>query len=409
MVSSIREQSIKSKYEALKGELDERARRIWAAAEAVSLGHGGVAAVARATGLAESTIRLGKAELARPSRVAAPVRRVRQQGGGRKRLSEQDPGLVAALDALVEPMARGDPMSPLRWTCKSTRRLAKELCQQGHQVSHTKVGQLLKELNYSLQGTCKTREGSAHLDRHAQFDYINALVKDFQQRGQPVISIDTKKKELVGDFVNGGREYQPQGCPEQVRVHDFIDKRLGKAIPYGVYDMTRNCGWVSVGVDHDTAEFAVATLQQWWQRMGQEMYPKAQQLLISADGGGSNGSRSRLWKVELQKFSDATGLEVSVCHFPPGTSKWNKIEHRLFCHISENWRGRPLVSHEVIVNLIANTSTETGLHVEAALDSKSYQTGKKVSDKELAEVNLFPADFHGNDWNYTIKPQHMKQ
>jgi hypothetical protein len=351
MVASTQEQSIKGKYEALKGELDERARRIWAAAEAVSLGHGGIAAVARATGLAESTIRVGKTELAQPSQGAAPMRRIRRQGGGRKPLSRQDQGLLAALDALVEPMARGAPMSPLRWTCKSTRRLAKELCQQGHQVSHAKVAQLLKKLNYSLQGTRKTREGSAHPDRNGQFGYINARVRDFQQRGQPVISIDTKRKELVGDFANGGREYQPQGCPEEVRVHDFIDKHLGKAIPYGVYDMTQNCGWVSVGLDHDTAEFAVATVRQWWQRMGRKMYSEARQLLINADGGGSNGSRSRLWKVELQRFSDATGLEVSVSHFPPGTSKWNKIEHCLFCHISANWRGRPLVSHEVIVNL----------------------------------------------------------
>jgi hypothetical protein len=397
MVSSSQEQSIKDKYEALKGELDERARRIWAATEAVSLGHGGIAAVARATGLAQSTIRLGKRELARPRDTKGALRRIRSRGGGRKPVREQDQELLGALDALVEPMARGEPMSPLRWTCKSTRRLAKELCQQGHQVSHSKVAQLLKELNYSLQGTRKVREGSLHPERNAQFEYINAQVKDFQQRGQPVISIDTKKKELVGDFSNGGREYQPKGCPEEVRVHDFMDKRLGKAIPYGVYDVTQNCGWVSVGVDHDTAEFAVVTVQQWWQRMGREMYPNAQQLLINADGGGSNGSRSRLWKVELQKFSDATGLEVSVCHFPPGTSKWNKIEHRMFCHISENWRGRPLVSLEVIVNLIANTSTERGLHVKAALDPNSYLTGRKVSNEELAEVNLFPADFHGND------------
>jgi hypothetical protein len=409
MVSSSQEQSIKDKYEALKGELDERARRIWAATEAVSLGHGGIAAVARATGLAQSTIRLGKRELARPRDTKGALRRIRSRGGGRKPVREQDQELLGALDALVEPMARGDPMSPLRWTCKSTRRLAKELCQQGHQVSHSKVAQLLKELNYSLQGTRKVREGSLHPERNAQFEYINAQVKDFQQRGQPVISIDTKKKELVGDFSNGGREYQPQGCPEEVRVHDFMDKRLGKAIPYGVYDVTQNCGWVSVGVDHDTAEFAMATVQQWWQRMGREMYPNAQQLLINADGGGSNGSRSRLWKVELQKLSDATGLEVSVCHFPPGTSKWNKIEHRMFCHISENWRGRPLVSLEVIVNLIANTSTQRGLHVEAALDPNSYPTGKKVSDRELAEVNLFPADFHGDDWNYTIKPKQVNR
>lgn len=409
MITSTQEQAIKAKYEALKPELDERARRLWAATEALSLGHGGMATVARATGLAASTVRLGKQELTSPSTPFDVRRRIRHQGAGRKPLTTQDQQLLQALDALVEPTTRGDPMSPLRWTCKSTRRLAKELGRQGHHVSHSTVGQLLKALNYSLQGTRKTQEGTSHPDRNAQFEYINARVKDFQQRGQPVVSVDTKKKELVGDFANGGREYQPQGAPERVRVHDFVDKRLGKAIPYGVYDMTQNCGWVSVGVDHDTAEFALATMLQWWQRMGCRMYPKAQQVLITADGGGSNGSRSRLWKVELQKFSDTTGLEVSGCHLPPGTSKWNKIEHRLFCHITQNWRGRPLVSHEVIVNLIANTTTEAGLRVEAALDPSPYETGKKVSDAELAHVNLYPADFHGDDWNYVIKPRSKNQ
>ena len=409
MIPSTQEPAIKAKYEALKSELDERARRLWAATEALSLGHGGVATVARATGLAASTVRLGKQELTSPSQVLDAPRRLRRQGAGRKPLTTQDQTLLKALDALVEPTTRGDPMSPLRWTCKSTRRLAKELGQQGHHVSHSKVGQLLKALHYSLQGTRKTREGMSHPDRNAQFEYINAQVKDFQQRGQPVISVDTKTKELVGDFANGGREYQPQGVPEQVRVHDFVDKRLGKAIPYGVYDMTHNCGWVSVGVDHDTAAFAVATVRQWWQRMGQQTYPQAQHVLMTADGGGSNGSHSRLWKVELQRFSDATGLAVSVCHFPPGTSKWNKIEHRLFCHMTENWRGRPLVSREVIVNLMANTTTAAGLRVEAALDPTPYETGKKVSDAELAQVNLSPADFHGNDWNYVIKPRDKNQ
>jgi DDE family transposase len=409
MISSTQEQAIKVKYEALKPELDERARRVWAATEARSLGHGGVATVARATGMAASTIRLGKQALTSPLNARDTPRRMRRQGAGRKPLTTQDAQLFKALDALVEPTARGDPMSPLRWTCKSTRRLAKELCQQGHQVSHTTVGQLLQALNYSLQGTRKTREGTSHPDRDAQFAYINAQVKAFQRRGQPVVSVDTKKKELVGDFANRGREYQPQGMPECVRVYDFVDQHLGKAIPYGVYDMTQNCGWVSVGVDHDTAEFAVATVQQWWQRMGRAMYPKAQEVLITADGGGSNGSRSRLWKVQLQQLSDATGLKVCVCHLPPGTSKWNKIEHRLFCHITENWRGRPLVSHEVIVNLIAHTTTEAGLRVEAALDPTPYETGKKVSDEALAQVNLYPADFHGNDWNYVIKPRSKNQ
>jgi hypothetical protein len=405
MISHPQEQVIKAKYEALKPELDERGRRLWAATEALSLGHGGVATVARATGLAVSTVRLGKQELTSPSQATDSPRRVRQHGAGRPARIVQDQTLLKALDALVEPTTRGDPMSPLRWTCKSTRRLAQELCRQGHQVSHRKVGQLLKSLNYSLQGTRKTREGTSHPDRNAQFEYINARVQDFQHRGQPVVSVDTKKKELVGDFANAGREYQPQGAPEPVRVHDFLDKHLGKVIPYGVYDLTQNCGWVSVGVDHDTAEFAVATVQQWWQRMGQWIYPQAQQVLVTADGGGSNGTRSRLWKVELQKLSDTTGLEVYVCHFPPGTSKWNKIEHRLFCHITENWRGRPLVSQEVIINLIANTTTEAGLRVEAALDPTPYETGKKVSDADLAQVNLYPADFHGTDWNYVIKPR----
>lgn len=409
MISRTQEQAIKTKYEALKLALDERARRLWAATEAHSLGHGGVATVARATGLAESTIRLGKQELTRPAKSTAVPRRLRRPGAGRKPVTAPDQRLLKALDALVEPTTRGDPRSPLRWTCKSTRRLAKELGQQGHHVSHSTVGHLLKALHYSLQSTRKTREGTSHPERNAQFEYINARVKDFQHRGQPVVSVDTKKKELVGDFANGGREYHPQGAPEQVRVHDFLDKRLGKAIPYGVYDMTHNCGWVSVGVDHETAEFAVASVQQWWQRMGQRMYPHAQQVLITADGGGSNGRRSRLWKVALQTLSDTTGLEVSVCHFPPGTSKWNKIEHRLFCHITENWRGRPLVSHEVIVNLIANTTTEAGLRVEAALDPASYETGKKVSDDELAQVNIYPADFHGTDWNYVIKPRDKKR
>lgn len=409
MIASTQEQVIKTKYEALKPELDERARRLWAATEARSLGHGGVATVARATGLAASTVRLGKKELMSPSTSIAAPRRRRRPGAGRKALTTQDQQLLQALDALVEPTTRGDPLSPLRWTCKSTRRLAKELGRQGHHVSHSTVRQLLKALNYSLQGTRKTREGTSHPDRNAQFEYINAQVKDFQRRGQPVVSVATKKKELIGDFANGGREYQPQGTPERVRVHDFVDKHLGKAIPYGVDDMTQNCGWVSVGVDHDTAEFAVATVQQWWQRMGQPMYPQAQHVLITADGGGSNGSRSRLWKVALQQLSDATGLEVRVCHFPPGTSKWHKIEHRLFCHITENWRGRPLVSQEVIVNLIANTTTAAGLRVVAALDPTPYETGKKVSDEELAQVNLYPADCHGNDWNYVIKPRSKNQ
>jgi hypothetical protein len=389
-------------------ELDERGRRIWAALEANILGFGGVASIARVTGLAESTIRLGRHELgkAKPlSSSSGANRRIRRPGGGRKPLVETDPGLVAALDALVEPGERGDPMSPLRWTCKSTRRLAKSLRQQQHPVSHVKVGQLLARMGYSLQGTRKTLEGASHPDRNDQFKYINEQVKTFQRLGSPVVSVDTKKKELVGDFANPGQEYQPKGRPVEVRIHDFADPQLGKAIPYGVYDLSANCGWVSVGVDHDTAEFAVASLWQWWRRMGRRHYARAKRLLITADGGGSNSSRNRLWKVSLQAFADRSGLEVSVCHFPPGASKWNKIEHRLFSSITANWRGRPLHSLAVIVNLIANTTTETGLKVKVGLDEKHYPTGKKVSDEELSEINLYPAPFHGQDWNYTLKPR----
>jgi Rhodopirellula transposase DDE domain len=398
--------SLQEKYELLRPELDERGRRLWAASEALALGRGGIITVARATGLAERTIRRGQRELHRPvASVAAASRRVRRPGGGRKPLVAEDPTVVEALEALVEPTARGDPQSPLRWTCKSTRRLAEELTRQGHLISHTKVAQLLAGLGYSLQGTRKTKEGAAHPDRNVQFAYLNEQVQAFQRRGQPVVSVDTKKKELVGDFANGGREYQPQGRPEKVRVYDFADKDLGRAIPYGIYDLTANCGWVSVGLDHDTAQFAVATLRRWWQRMGRRVYRQAHELLITADGGGSNGSRCRLWKVELQRLADETGLTITVCHFPPGTSKWNKIEHRMFCHITENWRGRPLINHEVIVSLIANTTTRAGLRIKAALDAGRYPTGLKVSVEQMRTLNLHPADFHGEDWNYIIKPR----
>ena len=296
-------------------------------------------------------------------------------------------------------------MSPLRWTCKSTRRLARTLSEQGHRVSHTKVVQLLATLNYRLQGTRKTLEGASHPDRDAQFRYINRCVKVFQRAGQPVISVDAKKKELVGDFANTGQEYRPKGQPEKVRTHDFIDKQLGKVCPYGIYDLTHNTGWVNVGIDHDTAQFAVASIHRWWLQMGQSVYPQARCLLITADSGGSNANRSRLWKVELQKLADETGLQIYVRHFPPGTSKWNKIEHRLFCHISENWRGRPLISREVVVNLIANTTTQAGLSVQAELDDSLYPTRIKVSNKTLREVTLLPAKFHGKDWNYSIRPK----
>lgn len=402
MIPAATVETIRRKYEVVFPELNERARRLWAASEAEALGHGGMAAVAQATGLGENTIRRGRQEIRQePGRVS---RRVRRRGGGRKGLTAEVPAVLVALEALVEPTTRGDPMSCLRWTCKSTRKLAAELAAEGYPVSHTKVAQLLDHLGYSLQSTRKTQEGASHPDRDAQFHYIHEQVKAFQQRGQPVVSVDTKKKELIGDFHNAGREYQPQGQPEKVRVYDFIDKKLGKGIPYGIYDQTANSGWVSVGTDHDTAQFAVETLRRWWYKMGIIAYADARDLLITADGGGSNSSRSRLWKLELQRLSDATGLNIQVCHFPPGTSKWNKIEHRMFSYITANWRGRPLVSHEVIVNLIANTTTGAGLAIHAELDQGTYPTGIKVTDQQMERVNLFPADFHGN-WNYSIKPR----
>jgi transposase len=402
MIPAATVETIRRKYEVVFPELNERARRLWAASEAEALGHGGMAAVAQATGLGENTIRRGRQEIRQePCRVS---RRVRRRGGGRKGLTAEVPAVLVALEALVEPTTRGDPMSCLRWTCKSTRKLAAELAAEGYPVSHTKVAQLLDHLGYSLQSTRKTQEGASHPDRDAQFHYIHEQVKAFQQRGQPVVSVDTKKKELIGDFHNAGREYQPQGQPEKVRVYDFIDKKLGKGIPYGIYDQTANSGWVSVGTDHDTAQFAVETLRRWWYKMGIIAYADARDLLITADGGGSNSSRSRLWKLELQRLSDATGLNIQVCHFPPGTSKWNKIEHRMFSYITANWRGRPLVSHEVIVNLIANTTTGAGLAIHAELDQGTYPTGIKVTDQQMERVNLFPADFHGN-WNYSIKPR----
>ena len=399
--------TVREKFRAIRDELDERARRLWAAVEAESLGHGGLKAVSEATGLAQSTIVRGQKELRepRPSVVGATLQRVRRPGAGRKPITETDPGIVQALDALVEPTSRGDPMSPLRWTCKSTRVLAVELTRQGHRVSHTKVGELLVAQGYSLQGTSKQTEGSSqHPDRNEQFLHINDKVKEFQKQEQPVISVDTKKKELIGDFANKGREYQPKGEPEKVRVHDFIDEELGKAIPYGVYDVTQNSGWVSVGVDHDTAEFAVESIGRWWRNMGRRSYPGATELLITADGGGSNGSRSRLWKLELQSLADETGLSINVCHLPPGTSKWNKIEHRMFSHITQNWRGRPLESLETVVSLIANTTTDTGLRIRARLDRGKYPTKIKVTDDELSAVQLVPDEFRG-EWNYVIDPR----
>jgi hypothetical protein len=397
--------SMRLKYLALSPLLNERLRRQWAAAEATVYGWGGIRAVSQATGFSANTIRKGQQELADHQTKPYTVlpERLRREGGGRKRKTDSDPLLLKALEALVDPATRGDPESPLRWTCKSTYTLAEELTQQGHPVSARTVGRLLRAAGYSLQGNRKTKEGGTHPDRNAQFEHINATVKQFQRRGQPVISVDTKKKELVGDFKNGGREWQPKGEPEEVRVHDFLDKKLGKAIPYGVYDLTNNQGWVSVGIDHDTAQFATAAIGRWWKKMGRPRYPQASELLIMADGGGSNGSRCRLWKVALQQLADQLQMTIRVCHFPPGTSKWNKIEHRMFCHITQNWRGRPLISHEVIVHLIANTVTNQGLKIRAELDHREYPTGTKVSDAELLRVQLKRHSFHG-DWNYTIKP-----
>lgn len=398
---------IRAKYSTLKHQLDERTRRLWAAAEADALGHGGTRTVSQATGMSATTIRLGRRELATDQQSTPPEvkQRIRHPGGGRKRLTAIEERVLQALDALVEPTSRGDPVSPLRWTCKSTRKLAAELHSQGFHMSHTKVGQLLKHLGYSLQSTHKRYEGTSHPDRDAQFEYINARVKAFQKRNQPVVSVDTKKKELVGNFANRGREYQPQGMPEEVEAYDFPSLATGKGIPYGIYDMTANTGWVSVGTTHDTAQFAVATLRQWWLRMGRVTYPHAKALLITADSGGSNSARCRLWKTELQKLADETGLKLTVCHFPPGTSKWNKIEHRMFCHITGNWRGRPLSSDGVIVNLIANTTTSTGLTIEAELDTRAYPTGIKITDEQMRELNLTKHNFHGSDWNYTLEPR----
>jgi hypothetical protein len=400
---------IQRKYQSLLPEMDERRRRQWAAAEARELGWGGVSLVARATGLSRPTITAGLRELGQPiPQRAALATRVRQPGGGRRPLTKTDPGLLTALESLVEPVTRGDPESPLRWTCKSTRRLSEELTRKNHRVGPRTVATLLHEAGYSLQANRKTREGLGHPDRNAQFEYINASVARSLMHDQPAISVDTKKKELVGDFKNGGREWRPQGKPEEVRVHDFLDKTLGKAIPYGVYDMVNNQGWVSVGIDHDTAQFATNSIRRWWHEMGQARFPKANELLITADGGGSNSHRTRLWKVSLQVLANELGLTLNVCHFPPGTSKWNKIEHRLFSFITQNWRGKPLVSLQAIVSLIANTTTSAGLIVKAALDTNHYETEIKVSDEELAGLRLQRHEFHG-DWNYTISPRPRKK
>jgi hypothetical protein len=401
--------AIRNKYQALRLVMDEKVRRRWAACEARAIGWGGITAVAAATGLSRPTIRAGLAEVqggaSRSEEDQQPEgQRVRRGGGGRRRLTAGDRTLVKDLQALLESSTRGDPQSPLLWTSKSTRHLADALVQQGHHVSHHTVARLLEELNYSLQANRKTKEDSTHRDRDAQFEHVNKQVRAFQKRGQPVVSVDTKKKELIGDFKNAGREWQPIGHPVEVRTKDFVDKQRGKGIPYGVYDLTANTGWVSVGIDHDTAQFAAESLRRWWQQMGSRVYPKAKELLVTADAGGSNGYRIRLWKVALQELADAIGLRISVCHFPPGTSKWNKIEHRMFCHITENWRSKPLVSRAVIVKLIGSTKTRTGLTIKAELDENAYPTGIKVSDEALAAIRLKKDKFHG-DWNYTILPR----
>jgi transposase len=391
------------KFEILARVLDERTRRLVAAVEADAIGFGGVTAVAQASGLSRGTVIRGIAEL---KTAPKPTRgqRIRRRGAGRKRTVDRDSTLKRDLESLVEPVTRGDPESPLRWTCKSVRQLAAQLNRMGHKTSHRMVAEMLHEMDYSLQANRKTLEGSSHPDRDLQFHHISGKIQEFQADRQPVISVDTKKKELVGEFKNNGRELRPKGDPEKVRVHDFVIPELGRAAPYGVYDVTQNAGWVSVGVDHDTAAFAAQSIRRWWESMGVEAYPKAAKLLITADSGGSNGARVRLWKLELQRLADETGLEVSICHLPPGTSKWNKIEHRLFSFISQNWRGKPLVSHQVIVNLIAATTTKTGLRIRAEVDPGKYPKGVKVSDKEVAAIRLERDKFHG-EWNYTILPR----
>lgn len=398
-------QRIAEKFESLAAMMDERMRRQWAASEARAYGWGGIYVVSVATGMSPHTIRKGLGELLdRAENPGVPIpERLRAAGAGRKRCTESDGELQGALERLLDPVTRGDPQSPLRWTCKSTTQLAKELTRQGHPVSPSTVGRLLRAAGYSLQSNRKTKEGADHPDRNAQFEHINATVQAFQRRGQPVISVDTKKKELIGNFKNGGREWRPKGEPEEVLVHDFMQKELGKAIPYGVYDVTENEGWVSVGIDHDTARFAAAAIRRWWKKMGSKRHRGATELLVMADGGGSNSSRCRLWKLALHDLATWLDMPIHVCHFPPGTSKWNKIEHRMFCHITQNWRGRPLVSHEVIINLIASTGTDAGLRVKAELDTGIYPLRTKVTDDELATVNIKRHKFHG-DWNYSIRP-----
>ena len=393
---------IKKRFSFIAPILNERLRRIFAAVEAMAIGYGGATLVSRETGVSRAAIALGCKELKEQQKPDS--HRIRKKGGGRKRAVDKDPLLKKDLEGLLEPVTRGDPESPLLWTCKSVRKLSQELNRMGHKTSHNLVAELLKEMGYSLQANKKTLEGTSHPDRNAQFEYINQKVKEHQASELPVISVDTKKKELVGDFKNSGRELRPKGEPQKVRVHDFMIPELGKASPYGVYDITHNVGWVNVGIDNDTAAFAVESIRRWWYTMGHERYPEANKLLITADSGGSNGYRTRLWKMELQNLANETGLAISVCHLPPGTSKWNKIEHRLFSFITQNWRGKPLVSHEVIVNLISATRTKNGLQVQCQIDTNSYPKGKKVSDDIMDSLNIQRDFFHG-EWNYTISPK----
>jgi transposase len=401
MLSS--QSALRVKYQTLQRGLDERSLRLCAAADAKMLGYGGVSLVARASGLSRTTIHAGQSESVGGGMLIEPKQGVRREGGGRKALTQKQPKLLEDLDRLLDPSTRGDPMSPLRWTCKSTPKLAEELRARGHRVSQTTVWRLLEELGYSMQSNRKSREGSDHPDRNAQFEFINESVKDFLARSLPVISVDTEKKELVGRFKNGGREWEKKGEPVEVNVHDFPDKELGKAIPYGIYDVGRNEGWVSVGITHDTAEFAAESVRRWWRWMGCYSYGQAKELLLTSDGGGSNGTRVRLWKVVLRQLASDLGLEIHVRHLPPGTSKWNKIEHRMFSHITENWRGRPLMDYVTVVNSISNTRTKTGLHIRAELDDSKYETGKIVSEEEMATLPIFRCDFHG-EWNYSFKP-----
>jgi len=393
--------ALKTIFDKLSPHLNERQKRLLVAIEAESYGRGGVAHISQISGMSRSTINIGRRELNEGGVFSTD--RIRREGAGRKRVQEYDPGLEFDLDLLVEPTSRGDPESPLRWTSLSTRNLAKALQEKGHQVSHSTVAMLLEKLGYSLQGAKKTEEGQSHEDRNGQFEFINEYVKIFQEYCQPIISIDCKKKENIGNFKNNGQDWRPKGNPINVNDHDFISKDLGKAIPFGVYDITNNSGWVNVGIDHETSEFAVESIRRWWKTMGKERYPEASFLLITADSGGSNGYRRRAWKVELQKFSNETGLIISVCHFPPGTSKWNKIEHRLFSAITQNWRSRPLISMETIVNLIGNTKTSSGLNVQCEVDTNLYATGVKISDEQMAQLCVHENDFHG-EWNYTLLP-----